>query len=72
MSVRTFQSIVDEARLVASPPDAVVRYLEERGAELVKHPYMETTDEAFEQALLDRHDPLIDLALARWCKYDVT
>ncbi|MGS1033490.1 hypothetical protein [Burkholderia glumae] len=65
--MRSFNSVVDEARLVVSPAETVVRYLEDRGAQVAKRPVSETADEQFEQALLDRHDPLIDLALARWC-----
>lgn len=67
MNVRSFNSVVDEARLVVSPAETVVRYLEDRGAQVAKQPFSDTADEQFEQALLDRHDPLIDLALARWC-----
>lgn len=67
MNVRSFNSVVDEARLVVSPAETVVRYLEDRGAQVAKQPFSDTADEQFEQSLLDRHDPLIDLALARWC-----
>jgi hypothetical protein len=72
MNVRSFDSVVDEARLVASPAELVVRYLEDRGARVAKKPFSDTADEQFEQALLDRHDPLIDLALARWCCHIAT
>lgn len=67
MNVRSFNSVVDEARLVASPAETVAKYLEDRGAQVEKQPFSDTADEQFEQALLERHDPLIDLALARWC-----
>ena len=72
MKVRSFDSVVDEARLAASPAESVVRYLEDRGARVAKKPFSDTADEKFEQALLDRHDPLIDLALARWCCHIAT
>ncbi|WP_050781519.1 hypothetical protein [Burkholderia lata] len=69
MNVRSFNSVVDEARLVASPAETVAKYLEDRGVQVAKQPFSDTVDEQFEQALLERHDPLIDLALARWCCY---
>ncbi|HDR9217352.1 TPA: hypothetical protein QDB35_000021 [Burkholderia vietnamiensis] len=72
MNVRSFDSVVDEARLVASPSESVVRYLEDRGMRLAKKPFSDTTDEQLEQALLERHDRLIDLALARWCCHIAT
>src|ERR1700692_4541502 len=72
MKVRSFDSVVDEARLAASPAESVVRYLEDRGARVAKKPFSDTADEKFEQALLDRHDPLMDLALARWCCHIAT
>ncbi|WP_181885485.1 hypothetical protein [Trinickia dinghuensis] len=65
--MRSFNSVVAEARLVVNPAETVVRYLEDRGAQVAKQPFSDTADEQFEQALLERHDPLIDLALARWC-----
>lgn len=70
--MRTFRSIVDEARLVASPPDVVVSYIEERGSDKEHGAHKNTTDEQLEQALLARHNPLINLSLARWCRYAAT
>ncbi|WP_206135876.1 hypothetical protein [Burkholderia sp. Se-20373] len=61
MNVRSFNSVVDEARLVASPAETVAKYLEDRGAQVAKQPFSDTADEQFGQAQLERHDPLIDL-----------
>jgi len=69
--MRNIDCVIDEARLAVSSPESVVQYLVDRGARLTTKGY-DTTDKQFEQTLLDRHEPLIDLALARWCHYDET
>ena len=70
--MRDYDSIVAEATLAATAPADVARYLEERATAFKPGRYSENGDVAFEQSLVERHDPLIDLSLARWCMHPAT
>lgn len=62
---RNYKTIITEAELLASPPTVVVDWLKERSAK-VDGLFGHEGDDALEAALLDRDDPLITLALARF------
>lgn len=62
--------LIREAELLASSPERVYLWLEARAT---KRPWTnDDGDEPLEQALLDRHEPLVDIALARFCQCDST
>src|SRR5271170_648044 len=62
-------SVITRARLMALPPDAVYRELQEYGAYLVAG-LSYSYDDDLEKALLSRGDPLINLGLAEFCGVD--
>lgn len=70
--MRRYEEIIREAELLASPPAAVVAYLEGRSQRLLADRFCYEGDEALEQALLGRQDALIDLALAQHCRHAET
>lgn len=68
--MRSHLVLITEAELLASSPERVYMWLEARAA---KNDRFETNiDEDVEQALVERGDPLIDIALARFAKFDRT
>ncbi|MBX9901020.1 MAG: hypothetical protein K2Y28_09585 [Burkholderiaceae bacterium] len=70
--MRKHTVLITEAELVASPPERVYAVLEER-ARTSKGTWDDGGfDECIEKNLLDRNEPLIDLALAKFCKYGET
>lgn len=68
---RSNKAVVLQALLEASPPWRVADFLRKR-AENLDSTYSDETDEKVEVALLERGEPLIDIALARWAMYDAT
>jgi hypothetical protein len=70
--VRSNDEIIREAWLLASAPEAVASYLRKRGERLAADPFIREGDKELEEALLARNEPLIDLALARYCRYSDT
>ncbi|MFJ1260957.1 hypothetical protein [Cupriavidus sp. CuC1] len=65
--MRSVETFLLEAELLASPPQAVYDWLKERGAKVNRVFDDHGGDEELEEALLARADPLIDLGLARFC-----
>lgn len=70
--MRSYQVVIREAELLASPPQVVVSFLEKRGDLPEGKRRNDNFDEEFEAALLSRQEPLINLALARYAKYSAT
>jgi hypothetical protein len=70
--VRSNDDVILEAWLLASAPEAVASYLRKRGERLAADTFIREGDEELEEALLARNEPLIDLALARYCRYSDT
>ena len=68
--MRRHTVLITEAELVASPPERVYGVLEARAVKRDRND--EGFDQDIEKGLLDRNDPLIDLALAKFCKYGET
>ena len=62
--MRSFEEVIREARLLASSPESVASYLEERAGRLAENGVLNEGDEELEAALLARGHPLIDLLLA--------
>lgn len=70
--MRNHKVVIREAQLLASSPQTVVAFLEQR-ADLPRGKRRdENFDEEFEAALLGRNDPLINLALAQYAQYSAT
>lgn len=65
--MRGYKSIIQEAELLAMPPDSVAEFLKKR-AKQSEEDYADPVDEETEAALRGRSEPLIDLALARYAR----
>ena len=70
--MRAFEEVIREARLLASSPELVASCLEERAGRLAENGILDEGDEELEAALLARGHPLIDLALAQFCRHSKT
>lgn len=70
--MRSYQTIINQARFLVSPTEIVENFLEQRAARLKKDRFEDEGDEEFETALLSRNDALINLALARFCRHEST
>lgn len=70
VDVRNYKSVIKEAWLLVSTPQQVTHFLEQRAAKPEEVRFERDADEELEQALLDRNDPQINLALARYAFYD--
>ena len=66
--MRSYQTIIHEAELLASPPTVVVDLLRNRSAKTQDY----LMDKETEAALARRDEPLINLALARYACYGET
>jgi hypothetical protein len=71
MEVRDPTTVVLEAELMASSPDRVHAWLEERGRKVTRS-FLGEDQRSIEQALLGREDPLIDLGLAQYAIFPKT
>lgn len=67
--MRTYESIILVAELIASSPDAVETKLRHRAAQSEEEWRNDLLDHACEDALRKRGHPLIDLSLARYGRY---
>jgi len=67
--MRTYESIILVAELIASSPDAVETKLRHRAAQSEQEWRNDLLDHACEDALRKRGHPLIDLSLARYGRY---
>ena len=68
--MRGHNILITEAELIASSPERVYSVLEARAAKMDKNDA--SFDKETERGMLDRNDQLIDLALARFARYDDT
>lgn len=70
--MRDYEETIREAELLAGSPEAVVSYLKDRAARLALEKTSDEGDEELEQALLGLNHPLVDIALARYCRHTPT
>lgn len=70
--MRNYQVVIREAQLLASSPQTTVAFLEKRATFSEMDLVDDAFDKEFEAALLSRQEPLINLALAQYAKYDET
>lgn len=68
--MRSHAILIKEAELLASTPERVYQWLEARA--IKRENYDEEGDHELEVALLGRNDPLIEIAIARFAKYEDT
>lgn len=66
--MRGYRSIIQEAELLAMPPNSVAEFLKKRSKQS-EEDHADPVDEETEGALRGRSDPLIDLALARYARF---
>lgn len=66
--MRGYKTIIQEAELMAMPPDSVAAFLKRRAEDSEEY-YADPVDEETEGALRGRSDPLIDLALAKYARF---
>lgn len=64
------KAIIQEAWLLASTPQEVVQFLEKRASKGKDARFEDDVDEELETALLDKNNPLINLALARYAFHE--
>jgi len=67
--MRNYEETLREAKLVASSPETIAAYLEERGKRLAADRFLDEGDEHLEKRLLALNEPLVDLTLARHCRF---
>lgn len=67
--MRSYKTVILEAELLASPPEAVAAFLKDRSEYDKNERRQDEVDKDLEAALLARNDPLINLALARFGYY---
>ncbi len=70
--MRSYEKVIHEAELLASPPAVVAGLLRNRSAEMRYWSDNDPVDEEAEAALARRDEPLINLALARYARYGET
>ena len=70
--MRTYEETLREAKLLASSPETIAAYLEKRGRRLAADRFLDEGDEELEKALLAVNHPLVDLSLARHCRFAET
>ncbi|OGA80396.1 MAG: hypothetical protein A2711_12025 [Burkholderiales bacterium RIFCSPHIGHO2_01_FULL_63_240] len=67
--MRGYKAQIEEAELLASPPEAVAAFLKARSELLKTGANSSELDREFENALRSRGDPRIDFALARYGRF---
>lgn len=67
--MRGYKTLIQEAELLAMPPEAVAEFLKGRAGQSKDEARDDPVDEDVEKALRGRGDPLIDLALARYGRH---
>lgn len=70
--MRAYEEIIREAELTASSAETVCAYLKERAGRLAAERIKDEGDEQTEMALLGRGCALIDIALAKYCRFSKT
>lgn len=63
--MRGYKTLIQEAELMAMPPEVVAAFLRQRAGQSKDEARNDPVDEDVEKALRARSDPLIDLSLAR-------
>jgi hypothetical protein len=63
--MRGYKTLIQEAELMAMPPEVVAEFLRQRAGQSKDEARNDPVDEDVEKALRARSDPLIDLSLAR-------
>ena len=63
--MRGYKTLIQEAELMAMPPEVVAEFMRRRAGQLKDEARNDPVDEDVEKALRARCDPLIDLSLAR-------
>lgn len=67
--MRGYKTLIQEAELMAMPSEAVANFMKLRADQSRDEARNDLVDEEVERALIGRHDPLIDLALARYGRH---
>ncbi len=67
--MRRYKALIQEAELMALPPEAVAQFLKSRAGQVKDEARDDPVDEGAEKALRGRAVPLIDLALARYGRH---
>jgi hypothetical protein len=70
--MRSYETVLMQAELVASRPEVVAAYLKMQSTERKVLRPPDDYDDELEKALLDRNDPLINLSLARYAFFQIT
>lgn len=72
MTTRTYEAVVNQALLMASPAQEVFNFLKNRSEQKEDNRFEKEADKELELSLLSRNDPLINLALAKYGAYSET
>lgn len=67
--MRGYKTLIQEAELMAMPPEAVAEFLKGRAGQTKDEARDDPVDEEAEKALRGRANPLIDLSLARYGRH---
>ncbi len=70
--MRTYKTLIQEAEALAMSPEAAYDFLKQRSKQSEGESRNDPFDNHAEETLMTRADPLIDLALAQYCRHSST